>query len=175
MRIFYPTFIAPHPRGAKNERLKAEKVASECNFAYFFRKKPTRRARSSCPRCQHSSSEITSARETAETAQYACNIIIFRIGALGQFLITLYIPRNIPEHETAEDPLYSERNSGKSGSSQIRGRLSMNLLWTEQGESWRVQPVSKYLGVARFRKPLITTGRTRPRRRRARSLSVRHL
>ena len=38
-------------------------MASECNFAQAFRKKPIRRARSSCPCCQHSCSEITSARK----------------------------------------------------------------------------------------------------------------
>ena len=113
MRIFYPTFIAPHPRGAKNERLKAEKVASECNFAHFFRKKPTRRARSSCPRCQHSCSEITSAtkppkrRNMPGKSSYSAlerwdsssSPSIFRgIFRNTKLRRTLYIPKEIPEN-----------------------------------------------------------------------------
>ena len=117
MRIFPSIISLIHPRGAKNERLKAKKWRTGAILLKLFARTPTR----SCPRCQHSYSRSTSGTKSPKRRDNAWNMqdetagistysglerwdsspgpSIFRgIFRNTKFWRTLYIPKEIPEY-----------------------------------------------------------------------------
>ena len=73
----------------------------------FFCKKPTRRARSSCPRCQHSSSKITSATKPPKRRNMP-GICLTKPSQPAEY-------HHIPDWSAGtvpQDPLYSAEYSG---------------------------------------------------------------
>ena len=111
-----------HPRGAEKWSFRGRKGVSECVFARPFREKPLSHAKPTVNTAdqlfRHHKHEVKppNRRNMWEIAvrnpRNGRNMWIFPIWNIGKMRNTLYIPRNIPEHEVVKHLLYSERNSG---------------------------------------------------------------
>ena len=106
MRIFPSIISLIHPRGAKNERLKAKKWRTGAILLKLFARTPTR----SCPRCQHSYYGSTSGTKSPKRRDNAWNMqdeTVINAGISSYSGFAGWSAGTVPQ-----DPLYSAEYSG---------------------------------------------------------------